>query len=68
LTLPVAANVRVSVYDLLGREVRVIANDHFDADAVHTFSLDRGGLPAGTYFVAARGGEVSVAAKFVVVD
>src|SRR5690606_9928678 len=62
------ADVRVSVYDLLGREVRVLANDHFVADVEHNIAFDRSGLPAGTYFVAVRGAKVSVAAKFVVVD
>ncbi|HLT47525.1 MAG TPA: T9SS type A sorting domain-containing protein, partial [Rubricoccaceae bacterium] len=40
--------VRLAVYDVLGREVAVLADGHRDA-GTHRATLDASGLAAGTY-------------------
>jgi hypothetical protein len=47
--LPVAADVRVIVFDMLGREVSVLVNERKDA-GVHAVSFDGSGLSSGMYF------------------
>ncbi|HLA63089.1 MAG TPA: T9SS type A sorting domain-containing protein, partial [Rhodothermales bacterium] len=49
-TLPEAARVRVTVYDVLGRAVAVLAEGAQSAGA-HTAALDAAALPAGPYLV-----------------
>ena len=48
--LPEAADVRVVVYDLLGRAVAVLADGSMAAGR-HTVPFDARGLPSGTYLV-----------------
>jgi hypothetical protein len=50
VTLAEAGTVRLTVYDLLGREVRVLADGPLAAGA-HRVALDGAGLPAGVYLV-----------------
>ncbi|MEM1041271.1 MAG: T9SS type A sorting domain-containing protein [Bacteroidota bacterium] len=45
-----AGTVRLTVYDLLGREVAVLADGTLDA-GFHTATLGGAGLPSGTYLV-----------------
>lgn len=47
--LPVVSNVRLGVYDLLGREVTVLVNERREA-GVHQVRFDRSGLSSGVYF------------------
>ena len=47
-TLPAAADVRLAVYDALGREVAVLAEGRAEAGA-HAAVLDARALPAGVY-------------------
>jgi hypothetical protein len=52
-----AANVRVAVYDALGREVAVLAEAPFVAGR-HEVAFEAGSLPTGVYLIRARvGGE-----------
>ncbi|NBC17703.1 MAG: T9SS type A sorting domain-containing protein, partial [Bacteroidetes bacterium] len=46
--LPEAADVRLAVYDLLGREVAVLAEGTQPA-GTHTATFDAAGLPSGVY-------------------
>jgi hypothetical protein len=55
--LPTAADVRLSVYDLLGREVAVLAEGVREA-GVHNVQFDAAGLSSGVYFYRMRAGEV----------
>lgn len=55
LTVDRAQHVRVAVYDLLGREVRVLFDGVLPAGQAHTVRFDAGRLPSGTYLVRARG-------------
>ncbi|MFT5142169.1 MAG: endonuclease/exonuclease/phosphatase family metal-dependent hydrolase [Rhodothermales bacterium] len=55
--LPSASNVRLTLLDLLGREVRVLTEGHVPAGGgqIH-FSAT--GLPPGTYFIRLEGSQV----------
>ncbi len=55
------SHVRVSVYDLLGREIRVLL-DAAQESGVHTILFDAGSLSSGAYFFEVRstGGYASV--------
>ena len=50
-SLPVSADVEVTVYDLLGREQMRLPRRSIAAGAERTFYLDASGLPAGHYMV-----------------
>lgn len=52
LTLPEAANVNVRMFDILGKEVAVLANGRFAAGR-QTFSHSAASLPDGRYYVQA---------------
>jgi Neuraminidase (sialidase) len=49
--IPERTLVRLSVLDLLGREVRVLANQVVEA-GVHRFIMDAAGLSTGVYYLA----------------
>ncbi len=55
LSLPAAGPVRVSVYDVTGRRVALLADAVLSAGA-HAVAFDPGGLASGTYFVRAVAG------------
>src|SRR5690606_38417562 len=57
LTLPEAAEVAVSVYDVLGRRVAVLAEGRVEAGS-HRLAFDASMLPAGIYVVRAEVGGV----------
>ena len=48
--LPAAANVRLSVFDLLGREVDLLRNGPASAGS-NVVRWDASAFPSGTYFV-----------------
>jgi hypothetical protein len=54
--LPKSANVRLSVYDMLGREVSVLVNERRDA-GVHEVKFDAAGLSSGVYFYRMQAGD-----------
>lgn len=60
--VPVSSNVRLIVYDALGREVTILTDQHFTAGA-HSVHLDGSSLSSGVYLVRAEllGRESSVA-------
>jgi hypothetical protein len=53
--LPVASPVRLAVYDVLGREVRVLVNGWLDAGR-HRAVLDAGALSSGVYIFRIEAG------------
>ncbi len=55
LTLAVDQDVRVEVFDVLGRSQRILHNGTLPAQEVHTFRLDAGGLPSGLYLIRTTG-------------
>ncbi len=52
LSLPEPANARVSVFDVAGREVDVLANGRLDP-GIHQLTFDATGHPSGVYFIRA---------------
>lgn len=48
-SLPVSGNVKISVYDMLGKEVSVLANQFMQA-GTYKSDFDANSLPSGTYF------------------
>jgi hypothetical protein len=65
VTLPEAGAVRVVVYDVLGRQVAVLA-DGERAAGTHDVALDAGRLAPGVYVVRLTAGEVSVVRRVTV--
>ena len=53
--LPEASDVRLAVYDVLGREVAVLAEGRHEAGR-YTPTFDGGRLPSGTYLVRIQAG------------
>jgi WD40 repeat protein len=51
--LPAEGEMRIALFDVLGREVREIVSDRLSAGR-YRFQLDSGGLAAGVYFVRAE--------------
>ena len=56
LTLEKASDVRVVVYNVLGRRVALLAEGPLEI-GTHRFALDGSGLPAGVYLVRVESGE-----------
>jgi len=54
--LPKSSMVRLSVYDMLGREVSVLVNDRKDA-GVHEVKFDGSNLASGVYFHRVQAGD-----------
>lgn len=66
LSLPVSSPVRLTLYDALGREVRIVAEGVYAAGA-QEFSVPLDGLPSGIYFLRCSvGGQVTVRRLVVV--
>ncbi len=65
-TLPQAAEVRLAVYDVLGREVAVLA-DGLRAAGRHEAAFDAAGLPAGAYLYVLRAGDVRLTGRTLLV-
>jgi hypothetical protein len=57
--LPRAATVKIALYNLLGREVRVLASGAREAGR-HMIAADLSGLPAGTYLYRAQLGATTI--------
>jgi hypothetical protein len=53
--LPKSSDVRLNVFDILGREVSVLVNERRDA-GVHEVKFDATGLSSGVYFYRLRAG------------
>ena len=64
--LDAEADVRLAVYDVLGREVAVLADGPYPAGP-HRASFDAGALPAGAYIVRLVAGGAAHAARVTVV-
>ncbi len=64
--LPLASEVRLGVYDLLGREVTVLVNER-KAAGVHEISFDASGLSSGVYFCRLRAGDYVAAKRILLI-
>jgi hypothetical protein len=54
--LPMSSEVRLSVHDMLGREVSLLVNESSDA-GVHEARFDASGFSSGVYFYRLRAGD-----------
>ncbi len=64
--LPMASEVRLVVYDLLGREVAVVANERRTAGS-HEVRFDGSGLSTGVYFYRLTAGKYTETRKMILV-
>jgi hypothetical protein len=62
--LPVTSNVRLIIYDVLGREVQTLINEHQNAGN-HSVTLDAGNLPSGVYFYRLQAGSYNATKKLL---
>jgi hypothetical protein len=62
--LPVASNVRLVVYDVLGREVAVLVNER-KAPGTYAVTFDGSGLASGVYFYRLSAGDFLQMKKLV---
>lgn len=60
-----AGMTRLTVYDLLGREVQTLVNEHLDA-GTYAVRLDAAGLASGTYLYVITSGDVRLSRKMMV--
>ncbi|MBU0508666.1 T9SS type A sorting domain-containing protein [bacterium] len=63
-TLPRPAHARLAVYDVLGREVRIVADESLTAGE-HRASFDGSDLPSGIYFARLQSGEFVTTQKLL---
>ncbi|MCC6865120.1 MAG: Omp28-related outer membrane protein [Ignavibacteria bacterium] len=65
-SLPNSANVKLAVYDMLGREVILLANGRFDAGN-YVIDMDASMLSSGIYFYTLTAGEFKETKKMMLV-
>ena len=64
--LPRSSEVRMGVFDMLGREVSVLVNERKDA-GVHEVKFDGSRLASGVYFYRLRAGDFVQTRKLILV-
>lgn len=64
--LPQASEVKLGVYDMLGREVSLLVNERKNA-GVHEVKFDGTGLSSGVYFYQLRAGDFVGTRKLLLV-
>jgi glucuronoarabinoxylan endo-1,4-beta-xylanase len=64
--LPKSSTVRLSVYDMLGREVSMLVNERKDA-GVHEATFDASGLSSGVYLCRLQAGDFVQTRKLLLV-
>jgi len=64
--IPVASNVRLAVYNILGKEVMLMANEILSAGK-YNVSLDASDLPSGTYFYRLEAGSFTAIKKMILI-
>jgi hypothetical protein len=62
--IPAAAHVKLAVYDVLGREVAVLANDNF-TPGEYAFRFDGGRFASGVYFCRLVAGTFTATTKMI---
>ena len=65
--LPVASNVKLIVYDVLGRPVATLVNER-QAAGPHSVKFDAGGLPSGVYFYRLQAGSFVRTKKMILLQ
>ena len=54
--LPARQHVRISIHDMLGRRIAIVADGLYD-EGYHQVIFDAAGLPSGNYFYTLESGE-----------
>ncbi|NOS86379.1 MAG: T9SS type A sorting domain-containing protein, partial [Ignavibacteria bacterium] len=65
-SIPAASEVKLAVYDMLGREVSLLANSRFDAGS-YTIDYDASNLTSGIYFYTISAGSFIETKKMILV-
>lgn len=65
-SLPQASDVKLAVYDMLGREIALLANGKFDAGS-YSIDYDASNLPSGIYFYTITAGDFKDTKKMMLV-
>jgi hypothetical protein len=63
--LPVASQVKLEIYNVLGQKAGTLLNDRFEA-GYHSFRWDSGGLASGVYLARFKAGDFTASRKVVV--
>jgi hypothetical protein len=63
--LPVSSDVQLAVYDILGRQVRVLVDERRNA-GVHRVQFDAGGVASGVYIYRLKAGSYTQSRRLVV--
>jgi len=66
-SLPVSGTATLTVFDMLGREVRTLLNERRDAGS-HSVRFNAQGLPSGVYFYQLRSGSYIATKKMIVLE
>lgn len=64
--LPVNSFVTLNIYDVLGREIQTLVNEHQSA-GTHSVTFNEANLPSGAYLYRIQAGIFTDVKKFVVV-
>ncbi len=64
--LPMANTVKLTVYNMLGKEMYTLLNEYKEA-GIYTVKLNASELPSGTYFYAITAGEYREVRKMVLI-
>ena len=59
LTVTEEQHVRVEVYNLLGRRVKVLHDGRLAAEQTHTFTFEASNIPSGIYLIRVTGEQFS---------
>jgi len=62
--IPIASNVSLKVYDMLGRDVAVLVNENKIA-GYYTSTFDARNMPSGIYFYKMNAGNYSTVKKLI---
>ncbi|MCX7878753.1 MAG: T9SS type A sorting domain-containing protein, partial [Ignavibacteria bacterium] len=65
--IPKAGNVKLVVFDILGREVATIVNNEFRDVGTYTVTFDASHLSSGVYFYRLESGDFSQTKKMLLV-
>ncbi|HEX5315598.1 MAG TPA: T9SS type A sorting domain-containing protein, partial [Candidatus Kapabacteria bacterium] len=63
-TLGNARSISISIYDLLGNEVKQLMDGQPEAEGPHTLQFTSDGLPSGTYYCRVTDGHFVMTKEF----